>query len=77
MSFAMEGLVQAMYGNNRSPLICPDDVEYCHYKFPSVLRRDMGMDKDNFWIDISYLIIVCILLRVISFCNLRRKLSSA
>lgn len=75
MGFAMEGIVQAMY-DDRTALSCPEDVAYCHYRFPELLRRDIGMEKNNFWVDVGYLLCVCIVLRVISFCNLRRKLSS-
>lgn len=32
MRYGLEGLVDAIYGNSRADLICPDDVDYCEYK---------------------------------------------
>ncbi|XP_019865848.1 ATP-binding cassette sub-family G member 1 isoform X2 [Aethina tumida] len=75
ISFAMEGMVQALYGYDRAPLTCPEDVEYCHYRFPKRLLEEFGMEKENFWVDVAYLIGNFIVLRVLAFCTLRNKLS--
>ncbi|KAJ8976168.1 hypothetical protein NQ317_002056 [Molorchus minor] len=77
ISFAVEGLMEAIYDFNRSPLVCPEEIEYCHYKSPEIILKDLGMDKKNYWVDVLYLLITFVLLRIVAFCTLRKKLSSA
>ncbi|CAH0560101.1 unnamed protein product [Brassicogethes aeneus] len=75
-SFAMEGMVQALYSFDRAPLTCPDDVEYCHYRFPKQILTEFGMEKDNYWVDVAYLLGNFVVLRLIAFCTLKKKLSA-
>lgn len=76
LSYAVEGLVQSVYGYGRGPIPCPEEVEYCHYKIPDVMLRDLGMEKQNYWFDVTFLCVNFIVLRIIAFCTLKRKLAS-
>lgn len=76
MSFSMEGLLQAVYGNNRGPLICPEEKDYCMYTQPRELLQDVGMDKLPFWVDFGWLMFNLIIFRVVAFCTLKRKLNN-
>ncbi|XP_018563833.1 ATP-binding cassette sub-family G member 1 [Anoplophora glabripennis] len=75
LSYAVEGHMQAIYGYNRSHLECPEYSLYCHYSSPETLLTDIGMNKQNFWIDFVYLFSVFVGLRYITFFTLRRKLA--
>ncbi|KAJ8949889.1 hypothetical protein NQ318_010523 [Aromia moschata] len=77
LSFAIEGLMEATYGFNRPSMECSESVVYCQYTRPEALLKDMGMDKKNYWLDVGYLVTTFLVLRVLAFCTLRRKLSSA
>ncbi|CAH1105011.1 unnamed protein product [Psylliodes chrysocephalus] len=77
LSFSMEGLMEAIYGYQREPLYCSEDAEYCQYLSPKLVLEDMGMNKENYWIDIAYLFGTFILFRSIAFCTLKKKLSNA
>ncbi|KAJ8922886.1 hypothetical protein NQ315_007921 [Exocentrus adspersus] len=77
MSFALEGLMQAVYGYNRGPLECPEESDYCHYRYPEMLLRDVGMERRNYWIDVGYIFTFFVVFRILAFFTLRRKLSKA
>lgn len=75
LSYAVEGLMQAIYGYNRGQLECPELSEYCHYKYPKMLLEDIGMGKPAFWLDVGYLFVVFVTLRYVTFFALRRQLA--
>lgn len=66
--------MQAIYGYGRPKLFCPEDVDYCHYQSPNVLLKEIGMDKENYWIDMAYLCCAAIFFRTAAFCALKRRL---
>ncbi|XP_060531308.1 ATP-binding cassette sub-family G member 1-like isoform X2 [Cylas formicarius] len=76
LSFSMEGVLQAVYGFDRGPLICPSDVAYCLYTSPSELLRDIGMDRLSFFADIAYIALYAVIFRVLAYFFLKRKLMS-
>uniref|UniRef100_A0A0U9HYG8 Putative ABCG protein n=1 Tax=Chrysomela populi TaxID=154003 RepID=A0A0U9HYG8_CHRPP len=75
IGFTVEGTMQAIYGYDRPPLHCPEEVEFCLYVSPATLLKDIGMDRQNYWMDVAYLFSVVILFRIVAFFLLRRKLS--
>ncbi|CAG9854168.1 unnamed protein product [Phyllotreta striolata] len=75
ISFSLEGLMQAVYGYHRGPLFCSEDEDYCQYLSPEMVLKDMGMSKQNYWVDIAYLCGTFILFRSIAFCTLRKRLA--
>lgn len=75
LRYSMEGMVHALYGLNREKLDCVSEI-YCHYRVPSTLLSELAMDKVNFWQDIIILVANVVILRIIAFCTLKRKMSS-
>lgn len=75
MRFAIQGLVNALYGGDRGSIPCPEDVTYCHYTSPEVFLKEVGMSEDTYWISSGVLCINIVVLRIVAFCTLRRRLS--
>ncbi|XP_018330203.1 ATP-binding cassette sub-family G member 1 isoform X2 [Agrilus planipennis] len=74
--YGLQGLVQSIYGRGRGPIPCPEDVEYCHYRVPDVFLKEIGMADDTYWTSIGALCVNIIVLRIVAYCTLKRKLSS-
>lgn len=72
--YAFDGLIQALYGYHRDKLNCPSSVEYCHYRIPSKILKELSMDKSMFWIDVLMLFIYFVILRITAYKLLQRKL---
>lgn len=76
MAYSFESLIQALYGYNRSLLKCPEEVNYCHYKVPDAILKELGMSDMNFWRNISCLMLHVFLLIIISYYTMKRKVST-
>lgn len=74
LAYSYEGLVQAVYGFNRPSLPCPEEVEYCHLKVPELILRELGMERNTYWTDVAFLFGSFLLLRIVAFCTLKRRL---
>ncbi|XP_017775626.1 PREDICTED: ATP-binding cassette sub-family G member 1-like isoform X1 [Nicrophorus vespilloides] len=74
IAYAMEAMVQAMYGFEREQLPCPPDVSYCHYKSPTILLKDLGMQNSNYMYDLLVLVANLIVMKIVGFCTLRRMI---
>ncbi|KAH0547421.1 ATP-binding cassette sub-family G member 4-like [Cotesia glomerata] len=77
LRYALQGLVQAIYGNNREKLPCPSSVDYCHYRSPSSILTELAMADAIFWVDMMILVGYFVAFRVIGYCTLKKKLSGA
>ncbi|KAF5280006.1 hypothetical protein FQA39_LY05387 [Lamprigera yunnana] len=75
LRYGLEGMVGAIYGLGRPVLDCPED-DYCHYKYPDKLLKEIAMAGDQFWNDLIALIIILFFLRIMAFVLLRWKLTS-
>lgn len=76
LSYAMEALVQSIYGYNRGRLPCPDEIEYCPYDTPENLLKEIGMNKPTYWYDVINLFCQFVALRILAYCTLNRRLKS-
>lgn len=76
LRYSFDGLVQAIYGFNRDKLACLNNI-YCHYSIPRVILEELSLTDGKYWIDIVVLIGYFILLRIIAYCMLKRKLLQA
>ncbi|XP_971735.2 ATP-binding cassette sub-family G member 1 [Tribolium castaneum] len=74
LAYSYEGLVQAVYGFNRPSIPCPEEVEYCHLKVPELILRELGMTNNTYWTDVAFLFGNFLLLRIVAFCTLKRRL---
>ncbi|XP_050435525.1 ATP-binding cassette sub-family G member 1-like [Adelges cooleyi] len=77
MRYALEGLVVSIYGYGREPLACLGDQEYCHYRFPETTFKEIGMSDGKFWSDVSALAGYLIVVLIISYLTLRKRLRSS
>ncbi|KAJ1527302.1 hypothetical protein ONE63_008822 [Megalurothrips usitatus] len=75
MRYALEGLSLAIYGYGREPLECPRTEIYCHFRVPATLLSEVGMRDGRYWVDVSALSAMIVVLRLASFVTLRRKVS--
>ncbi|XP_050445453.1 ATP-binding cassette subfamily G member 4 [Cataglyphis hispanica] len=73
--FSFEGLVQAIYGFYREKIHCPSQVNYCHLRIPSIILEELHMSKPMFWIDVVILFSWFVVIRIIVYVSLKKKLS--
>lgn len=73
--FAFDGLVQAIYGFQREAIPCPSNIEYCHLRMPSLILEELSMTKSIFWIDVIVLLAWFVVIRIVAYVTLKRKLS--
>lgn len=63
--YAFEGVLMAVYGYDRARLKCSAD--YCHFAIPKKFLMELGMDKINYWFNVTVLISVCIVLDIVAY----------
>ncbi|KAF5272448.1 hypothetical protein FQR65_LT04916 [Abscondita terminalis] len=74
LRYGMEGLIIAIYGNNREILPCPEDEDICPLRDPKLLISIMGMENVIFWVNVLALIVCFLVFRLASFYFLRQRL---
>lgn len=75
MRYGFEGLVLSVYGYGRGELHCPEDALYCQYKYPKIMLEDLTMSEERYWFNFIVLFANLVMLRIITFFSLRRKLT--
>lgn len=75
LRYGLEGLVDSVYGFDRSDMICPNSEMFCPYKSPKFLLYVMGMDEINSTVSISALIIFYSFFNALAFFMIRHRLS--
>ncbi|KYN14318.1 ATP-binding cassette sub-family G member 4 [Trachymyrmex cornetzi] len=73
--FALDGLIQAIYGFQREAVPCPSNIDYCHLRMPSLILEELSMTKSIFWIDVIVLFAWFVVIRTVAYVTLKRKLS--
>lgn len=73
--WAFDALVLSVYGYGRQPLDCPEEVTYCHLKFPDKIMYEMGVVDGRFWIDFAALAANLLLFRILAFISLKKKVT--
>lgn len=76
LRYALDGLIQSVYGFNREKLPCPKTEMYCHYRTPETLLTELAMTDGKYWVDAVVLLMNFVVLRIIGYCTLKKKLSS-
>lgn len=72
--YAFEGAMISIYGMDRDKLECSE--MYCHFRSPKKFLEEMSMDKSEYWLDATALIVIFIVLRFIAYFVLRWKIYS-
>lgn len=70
--YPFEGLMLAVYGNDRPNLKC--SLPYCYYKSPAKFLQDLDLVQGNYWIDIAGIVAWIIVLRIAFYAVLKWKL---
>ncbi|KAL6262110.1 hypothetical protein P5V15_007211 [Pogonomyrmex californicus] len=73
--YSVDGLVQAIYGFQREKLICPSQYDYCHFRTPSLLLEELRMSKSIFWVDAVVLFAWFVVIRIMVYISLKKRLS--
>ncbi|CAH0560342.1 unnamed protein product [Brassicogethes aeneus] len=74
LRYSFEASMIAIYGLDRPKLVCKE--LYCHFKYPTTFLNQMSMkgDMQTYIIDVSVLVGLFILLRIVAYFMLRIKL---
>lgn len=73
--YSFEGVMQAIYGFHRENLRCPSHIDYCHLRMPSMILEELSMSKSMFWTDVTVLFGCFVIMRIIVYVSLKKKLS--
>jgi len=73
--YAVDGLIQAIYGFQREIIPCPSHIDYCHFRIPSMILEELRMSKSIFWIDAVVLFAWFVVIRIMAYISLKRRLS--
>ncbi|XP_069676331.1 ATP-binding cassette subfamily G member 4 [Periplaneta americana] len=75
LRFGFEGIMYAIYGNNRPMLTCPVEEQYCHFRSPKTLLMETGMENSNIWVSVIALIFYILVFKGFSYLLLRWRLT--
>lgn len=73
--YAFEGIVHAIYGFYREKIHCPSNIVYCHLRTPSMILKEINMSNSMFWINATMLFIWFVVVRIMIYIILKKKLS--
>jgi len=74
MKHSVQGVLHAVYGYDRSVLPCP--VMFCPFGSPKVMLKTIDMGENLYWINVSFITSIYVVLKVCAFIALKYKLSS-
>ncbi|XP_068632407.1 ATP-binding cassette sub-family G member 1-like [Battus philenor] len=77
LKYGFEALVLSVYSYGRTPLSCPEDVIYCHMKYPNKIIEEFSMHPDNFWTNIAILLTEIVIVRILAYFTLRRTVKQS
>ncbi|CAH2239250.1 jg21888 [Pararge aegeria aegeria] len=63
LKYAFEALALSVYAYNRPPLACPDEVLYCHLRYPKEIISQFSFKQEHFWMNIGILVLILVVLR--------------
>lgn len=72
MKHAMEGIVHCVYGLDRPRLYCPKI--YCYSTSPSNILKDLDMPVNKYWFNFLVVTTIYLLLKVLTYLVLKKKL---
>jgi len=77
LRYGIVAITNSLYGHNRPILNCPgSETEYCHYKDPKLLLRDLGMADTTTLGQILALFAFAVVYRFVAYLALRYRLTS-
>jgi hypothetical protein len=77
LRYGLVAITNSLYGNNRPPLNCIEsESDYCHYKDPKLLLRDLGMADTTALGQLLALFVFAVIYRLVAYLALRYRLTS-
>lgn len=77
LRYGLVAITDSLYGHGRPLLSCLDsDFDYCHYKDPELLLRDLGMADTTTLGQIVALLGFALVYRFVAYLALRYRLTS-
>ncbi|KPI91739.1 ATP-binding cassette sub-family G member 4 [Papilio xuthus] len=67
-------MVLTIFGFGRTPLECKD--MYCHFAKPDVLLKYLDIDKTSVWFEMSLIILIMVIFRLLSFFGLKWRFAT-
>lgn len=75
--YGLVAIINSLYGHNRPLLSClASETDYCHYKDPKLLLRDLGMADSTTLGQILALLAFVVIYRFVAYLALRYRLTS-
>ncbi|XKL67552.1 hypothetical protein PGB90_003043 [Kerria lacca] len=71
---AFEALAISVYGFNRKPLEC--SKIYCHFKYPDFFLKNVDVDCNDFYVDLSIMLFSILLVKLCCYLALKYKIST-
>lgn len=76
LRYALEGIIQSIYGFNRTDMACPPSELFCPYKKPVFLLRIMGFEDININHSILALVIFYLSFNILAVLLIKNRLST-
>lgn len=74
--YSMESMIISVYGFGREKLVCPSDVTICQLRYPKSLLYELYIDESVFWPNIAALFCNFLIIRLLAYWALKRRLRS-
>lgn len=71
----LEGILAALYGNNRADTFCPDDEVFCMFRKAEFLLNLLGFNNLNYAVSVSALLGYYVFFTVAAYYMIKSRLS--
>lgn len=75
LRYGLEGLIAAIYGYNRTDMICPEEEVYCQYVKAQYLMINMGFENVDYFMSIIAVCIFYLIFNFFAYYLIKRRLS--
>jgi len=76
-SFSFEGIVQTIYGFNRAPLDCDNEIpQMCVFRDPLTMLHELDVTNVKIYVDVIVLGVFFVVLRIICYFILRWRIKT-
>lgn len=75
LRYALEGIVESIYGLDRADMMCPSNEVFCPYMKPKFILRIMGFEGVDFRLSISALFSFYLIFNVVAVYLIKTRLS--
>ncbi|XP_050422365.1 ATP-binding cassette sub-family G member 4-like isoform X2 [Adelges cooleyi] len=69
---SMQGIFHSVYGFDRPFSPCTE--EYCHYRSPLAVLKDVDMAEDSYWANITYIVVLYLIMKISTYAILKYRL---